>query len=554
MPVGPFKAAFSNFQRRATACQLYTSPKNGDRVNSSTPFSFSWDPSCFSPAPQYVNIILTSSQGQVFRWEQVDAFPGSFDTQLDASWWGETPTIQLQVGITATDTPLFINPFSAGPVFTAINSNPSANPVSASTTSPAVSILGSGSSTRSSSTQTPAPTVLGGSVNVAHLRSQGGLTGGRLAVAVLLPILVAFAAIAGYVFYVRKREAFKRAAWVETIDKRMSRLSGDWQSMSAVGGGVRPSMQSNRARTPVASAHSRSMSLLGGVRPSISTEANRIASIYNTHATVPFSAEDLSQLGPRARALSEAAAAGRPLSTTISAHSDIPVPSMPVGRSRSNSTTADARPVFPRAPNSHTRPASTSSNNPYANAMAQRSSQAISMDGSAVTFPFSISPPPAPRHRLDSNGCSVDATSRVRVDSRVSFAEVSRDRRNPDAEKLGLRASAGNYSTGDEFGIDFGDAYPALAMMRVKSGEGLEGVAFPTDDSPLTPTREFLPLAKRNGYFDGTPNSTLGGRTPDEMLKAYAAAMGNEKEGGQEPSSSTGVVTSLKKFTGLWRK
>jgi len=90
--------------------------------------------------------------------------------------------------------------------------------------------------------------------------------------------------------------------------------------------------------------------------------------------------------------------------------------------------------------------------------------------------------------------------------------------------------------------------------MRVKSEEGLEGVAFPTGDSPLTPTREFLPPAKKGEYFDGMPSSELGGRTPDEMLKAYAAAMGSEKEGAQEPSSSRGVVTSLKRFTGLWRK
>lgn len=86
--------------------------------------------------------------------------------------------------------------------------------------------------------------------------------------------------------------------------------------------------------------------------------------------------------------------------------------------------------------------------------------------------------------------------------------------------------------------------------MRVKSGDG---VAFPTGESPLTPTREFLPPVKKTDYFEGMPNAGLGGRTPDEMLKAYASAMGNnEKDEAQ--SSSTGVVASLKKFTGLWRK
>jgi hypothetical protein len=96
--------------------------------------------------------------------------------------------------------------------------------------------------------------------------------------------------------------------------------------------------------------------------------------------------------------------------------------------------------------------------------MAQRASQALSMDGSAVPFPSSSNNPPVPRNRLESNGRSVDAAHRARVNSRVSFAEVSRDRRrNPDAEKQNLRESVHNHGTGDELGIDLGDAYPALA-------------------------------------------------------------------------------------------
>lgn len=348
-------------------------------------------------------------------------------------------------------------------MFTAVNSNPTSSSSSASATAAGVSQVGSANTT--------IPTVTGGSVNVAQQKSQGGLTGTRLAIAILMPILIAMAAVGAYVFFVRRREAFKRTAWVETIDKRMSRLSGDWQSMSAVGGGAsRPSMQSSRARTPKASAHSRPMSMLGGARPSVSAEPvpTKTTSVYDQHASGPFAAEDLSQLGPRARALSEAAAAGRPISTTISTYSqnDLPVPPLPTGRSRSKSIAgmdgADARPSF-----LHSRTLSTASNNPYAPAMAQRSSQALSVDGAAIPFPPS-STSPIPRSRLDSNGRSVDPASRNRVTSRVSFAEVTRpsgDRRRnqSDAEKQVLRASARNQSTADEFTIDFGDAYPALA-------------------------------------------------------------------------------------------
>lgn len=525
-------------------------------MNSSTPITFSWDPSCFPSPPRYVNIALLSSQGRVFSWEDVDAFPGSFDAELDASWWGSTASIQLQVGITATDTPLFLNPFAAGPVFTAVNSNPTAS------SSPSASV--SGMAVSASANATPTPVLSSGSVNVARMKSQGGLTGGRLAVAVLLPILVAIVAIGGYVFYVRRREAFKRAAWVETIDKRMSRLSGDWQSMSAVGGGAsRPSIHSNRAR----SANSRSLSALGGGRPSASAEPlpNKTSmSVYSRDEKSggPFAAEDLSQLGPRARALSEAAAAGRPISTAISVHSynDLTVPPpLPTARSRSRSVVGmDAspnRPSFPRHSSSHGRTLSNASNNPYAPAMVQRDSQVISSDGNAVPFPPSGTSP-IPRARLDSNGRSIDLAARNRVTSHVSFADAPNpngDRRRNQSDAA-VRASARNHSTADDFAIDFGDAYPALALMRVKSGEGIE---FPTGETPLTPTREFLPqpAKKKTEYFDGMPNSGLGGRTPDEMLKAYASAMGNNEKGdAREQGSSTGVIGSIKKFTGLWRK
>ena len=463
-------------------------------------------------------------------------------------------------------------------MFTAVNNNPSTSSSASATAAGGTSHVGAATA----SSATPIPTVSGSYVNVAQQKSQGGLTGSRLAIAVLLPILVAIAAVGAYVFFVRKREAFRRAAWVDAIDKRMSRLSGDWQSMSAVGGAgaTRPSIQSNRARTPGASTNGRSMSMLGGARPSVSAEPLPAAT-----AAGPFAAEDLSQLGPRARALSEAAAAGRPISSAISAYSreeHVPPPPLPTGRSRSRSTAGldgtGSRPSFARDPSSHGRTLSTASNNPYAPAMAQRDSQALSVEGNGLPFPASTSP--VPRSRLDSNGRPIDLTNRNRVTSRVSFADVPRpsgDRRRnqSDAEKQALRASARNQSTGDEFAIDFGDAYPALActyyfsrfgvfrlahgcsdtlltVMRVKSGEGLDAVAFPTADSPLTPSRDFLPPIKRTDYFDAMPNPALGGRTPDEMLKAYASAMGsNEKDGAQEQSSSTGI---LKKFTGLWRK
>jgi hypothetical protein len=89
--------------------------------------------------------------------------------------------------------------------------------------------------------------------------------------------------------------------------------------------------------------------------------------------------------------------------------------------------------------------------------------------------------------------------------------------------------------------------------MRVKSGDGL---AFPSGELALTPTRDFIPPANQNDYFEGMPNTGLGGHTPDEMLKAYASAMANNHAEEQEQSSglSGTVFASVKRLTGLWRR
>jgi hypothetical protein len=88
--------------------------------------------------------------------------------------------------------------------------------------------------------------------------------------------------------------------------------------------------------------------------------------------------------------------------------------------------------------------------------------------------------------------------------------------------------------------------------MRVQSNG--DAIAFPGGEEVLTPTRDFVP----NGYFDQEKSSNTGnpviGRTPDEMLKAYAAQMsGNEKD---TSGSSGGIMKSV--FGGVlkfgWRK
>lgn len=554
MPASPLNPLHDSLvaKRASNSCQLYKSPTSGTRVNSSTPITFEWNTACLQPLPKYVDITLLSAGGQVFHWAYVDAASGSYQTELNAEWWGSKASIQLQVGITASDTPLFLSPFAAGPVFTALNIN--ASPTTASTSS---------HTGTNSAAVTVAPFVVtGGYLDVSRLGK--GLSRGGLAAAILFPILIAFGAIFAYVWFSRRREARRRSEWIDNVDKRMSTISQDWQSMSQ--NGARPSMHSSR-RTPRPSVHSRNMSLLGmGVRTSVATdpEARNRATLYERYSINPFATEDDTQLGPRGRALSAAAAEGRPLSSLINSEKELPA--APNARVRSKSTAADgataakaatSRINYPRAPHSHTRTTSTTSNNPYANAMAQRNSIAVSSEDKPLPFPPSA---PIPRPRAQSNGRVMDMATRSRVISHVSFADAPRPsedrRRNLDPEK-GMRSSARGNSAGDDYAIDFGDALPALALMRVKSGD-FDAIAFPSRDSTaLTPTREFLPSVKKDEYFEGMPSTGLGGRTPDEMLKAYASAMAsNEKS--EEPESSGGVagnvLASVKKLTGFWRK
>ena len=78
------------------ACHLYKSPKSGATLNSSTPISFEWDPSCLD-GTQYVDIALLSARGEIFRWGSIQAASGKHDCQLDAGWWDQQNDVQLQV-------------------------------------------------------------------------------------------------------------------------------------------------------------------------------------------------------------------------------------------------------------------------------------------------------------------------------------------------------------------------------------------------------------------------------------------------------------------------
>lgn len=296
-----------------------------------------------------------------------------------------------------------------------------------------------------------------------------GLSGGKLAASIVMPLLVAFFGIAAYVLFSRRRQARKRAAWKEETDKRMSMVSVDWQSMSAAGGAaaVRSSFQTNR--TPRGSAHTRTQSALGldaaggGVAPS--------------PLRAGFASEDISQLGPRARALSAAAGEGRPISSLVK-EKDASLPGAARTRSQSTAALDAVTPIFAaRARAQHGRTISASaavapplpstpsraSNNPFADAMAKRDSQGHSP--ARMAFPTFAGGPPTPttdaRRRADSDARPLDNNaSRTRLGSRVSFADALDGRERGRTQSTLSRNRLG---PGDDYALEMQDALPALA-------------------------------------------------------------------------------------------
>lgn len=294
-----------------------------------------------------------------------------------------------------------------------------------------------------------------------------------------MPILVASFAIAAYVFISRRREARKRAAWKEETDKRMSMVSNDWQSMSAAGGAAAIRGSFHTPRGSLHTSRTQSMLALDG--------ANGVAAPSPLRAG--FAAEDISQLGPRARALSAAAAEGRPLASLVNEKS----PPLPGGvgaapRIRSKSTAAlDAigaranersrtisasaaiavmattTPVPPSMSRANTgrnaddarprtRTLSAASNNPFAEAMTKR-------DSRGMAFP-TFTTPSAPA--TDSPQTRVDPEARARVGSRVSFADNLNNERSRTQSNLSKYRMMNNASY-DEYGLEMQDALPALA-------------------------------------------------------------------------------------------
>lgn len=147
---------------------------------------------------------------RIHMWENVNFELGFYQTTFHPQWWNSTPSVNLQLAIVPSGTPPFLATMPAGPMFQATYSNTSGPVQDAS---------------------------VGGAIEqVNNFPAKPSLSKGKVAAAVLLPIIIVCALIAAaYIKMSRAKGRDERKRWSEAVDKRMSTISTDWKSISAAG-------------------------------------------------------------------------------------------------------------------------------------------------------------------------------------------------------------------------------------------------------------------------------------------------------------------------------
>ncbi|KAJ7645013.1 hypothetical protein B0H17DRAFT_1148538 [Mycena rosella] len=213
---------------------FYTSPTLAASYDSMNPLSMTWQPSlnCLLPTPSLVDIYLYApgqTNPRLHIWEGVPYAPGNYSAELMPRWWNSSSSINLQVMLVPTNSPPFLSPIPAGPVFTATYT---------ATTSGALAAAADPSLTGQDTGKTVVTPPMG-AVSSHHLSK------GATAAAVLLPLLFVLLLVAAYLKVSRARGAAQRSAWSEKLDKRMSTISQDWKAITP--GGAREAVRHSLA-------------------------------------------------------------------------------------------------------------------------------------------------------------------------------------------------------------------------------------------------------------------------------------------------------------------
>ncbi|GAA5863479.1 hypothetical protein JCM3774_005307 [Rhodotorula dairenensis] len=223
----PAHAAPARFSRRAcsSSAALWTNPAASATLPVYEDVVLAWDPTCVTIASQNVDLYLsvelasTNEWQAVHEWTNVPFAPGQYATQLKPTWWNASTgagSVQAQFSLVPAGQPSWNTPAPAGPVFTVAynGSYPSVTQSTGTWNASGPSVESAADNNRST-----------------------GLSGGKLAAAVAVPLAVVALAVVAYVAWNRFRKRPERKRFSAVVDHRMSMISqGTWQP--------RPSMAS----------------------------------------------------------------------------------------------------------------------------------------------------------------------------------------------------------------------------------------------------------------------------------------------------------------------
>lgn len=220
---------------------LYVEPELGNSYPAGTPLTASWTTDCISSATVDIYLYAPAvKDSQLHKWTNVPNDATGYNLTVNPTWFDSKTSVKAQLRIVARGEEPFLSTAAAGPVFTLTSD-------------------GSGSTDDGSQV-----TVVGAASTASTSSSRG-----KIAAAVVIPLLFAIVAVVFYVRWLRQKRAGKSAAFTEHVDKRMSTISTDWKSLS--GKGASAAIRNSMA---VGEGNRNSGFSFGNIRPQSSFDAD----------------------------------------------------------------------------------------------------------------------------------------------------------------------------------------------------------------------------------------------------------------------------------------
>ncbi|KAK4055937.1 hypothetical protein OIO90_002930 [Microbotryomycetes sp. JL221] len=207
-------------------CTLYTYPNPMSLVPVLTPIDLTWDSTCLSSSSsssstnefdQQLDILLsvvTTTEGSlpVHLWQNVNVQDNSLTTTLNPTWWNASTgsgRINAHLTLIPSGNPIWNTPVSTGPSF----------------------VIYYNGSYPSLTNSGPLPAYTGPSVESVNgnKTNDNSLTGGKLAAAVTIPLLMVIVGIVGFLLWNKWKKKPQQKRWSNVVDERMSMVShGTW--------------------------------------------------------------------------------------------------------------------------------------------------------------------------------------------------------------------------------------------------------------------------------------------------------------------------------------